>query len=369
MLIEQIKLKDFRNYSEIDVNFSNSINILIGKNAQGKTNLIEAIFLLVLTKSFRSVKNKDLVKWDSKFAIIESQIQKKDGEKVKLELVVTNERDKSQKQGKIDGVKTNVINFISQLNAVIFEPEDLNMISHEPALRRQYMDMTNAQISSPYVVALAKYNKVIKIRNKLLYNIRENLAVIDELTYWDKQILDFGAEIVFHRRQLVDYYNKIISKIYNDIANDGKKLRIKYETRIKSTDKETIRDELREMFDLSKLDDITQARTTSGPHRDDISFILDKHNVKDCGSRGEFRSIVLAMKLAEIKYIKEYTGNHPVLLLDDVFSELDNDRRKFLLEVVREQQTILTTTDISLLDEFDKKELNIIEIEEGKKKS
>jgi len=363
--LKSIQLKQFRNYIDLKLEIDNGINVLIGNNAQGKTNLLEGIFLLVLTKSFRTSKNKNLVNWDNNFLKIVGKVESDNNEESELELIITNENSISQKKAKIDGIETKTIDFIGHLNAVIFEPEDLNLISHEPANRRNFLDILNAQISSEYIYALAKYNKIVKIRNKLLYNIRENLAVIDELFYWDEQILNFGAEIIFQRKQLIKFFNNLLTKFYSEISGEDKKLEIKYSSKIKSTNKEDIRNDLREMFDLSKLDDINQARTTTGPHLEDISFLLDSRDVRLFGSRGEFRSIILALKLAEIEYIKEKTKRNPILLLDDVFSELDIQRQKFLIDILENQQTIVTTTDINNLKDFNLKDLNILKVKNG----
>ncbi len=366
MLIKKIKIRQFRNYQDLEIDFSNKVNFIVGRNAQGKTNILEAVFLLVLTKSFRTQKGKDLVKWGEAFAEVSADIVCENNETSNLNLVITNENDVSKKKGKIDGIETKVIDFISNLNAVIFEPEDLNMITHEPADRRKYIDMAIAQVNNVYVIALAKYGKIIKVRNKLLSNIRDNLAMIDELAYWDGQILNFSSEIVYARKQMIKYYNDILPNIYKQISDDEKILTVKYETRTKMNEKEDIRKELRELLELSKLDDITQGRTTSGPHREDLSFYLDGKNIRTCGSRGEFRSIILALKVAEIEYIKYVTKRNPVLLLDDVFSELDPIRQKYLIKLIKNQQTILTTTEESYIKTMKQKDVNVIRIEEGK---
>jgi len=366
MKLKKLHIEGFRNINKIDLDLNPNVNVLLGQNAQGKTNILESIFLLVLTKSFRTNDINNLIKWENDFAKIDAlKVNEQNNDEENLEIIIAKQNDSNKKQTKINAVKVKFVDFISHLTAVIFEPGDLNLIILEPTLRRRYMDILNSEICGEYLVALAKYNKIIKIRNKLLGNIRDNLSVIDELTFWDEKMLDYGSFLIVKRKEMIDFYNQNLNEIFTKIADKKTNLKIRYESRIKSIDQEDIRKELRELLEISKLEDINYARTSFGPHRDDISFFIDDKDIREFGSRGEFRSLILALKICELLYVENVTSEKPILLLDDVFSELDSNRRKYLLEVIKNYQTIITTTDKSHIKDLDKTKMSLFEIVAG----
>lgn len=359
MRINQLKLTGFRNLKKLDLNMGEeSVFAFVGPNGQGKTNLLEAIYLGALSKSFRSRVNADLVAFDEDFCRIEAGIENADGEK-KLELIVTVRPPR--KVLKINGVEKKASDFIGTLKAVFFSPDDMSTVSFAPRMRRRYLDVLLSQLDHDYLEDAISYQELVRQRNALLKKIKEGGAGGSELEFWDEKLAAYGWKMTEKRQSLISKLHPLILDQYRLIAKTNDELNIHYLPGAGTADsKEDFLKQIREGCDR----DIASGSTQLGPHRDDLRFLLNGHDMAYFASRGEWRSLVLALKFAEISLIEEKTGEKPVLLLDDVFSELDETRQKYLMEAIRGTQTFLTTTHREFLEDM-KIDAKIYRLERG----
>lgn len=341
MKIQSIKIKGFRNLKGVDLSFEKGVPIhaFVGSNGQGKTNILEAIYLCSLSKSFRTRASADLVGFEKDFSSV-----RVDTLNSKLEVIVTSKP--SQKVLKLNGVKKSAQDFIGNLKSVFFSPDDLAYMAFAPKLRRRYLDVILSQLNQNYLSRLLEYNDACKQRNALLKAISETRGDIDELEFWDEKLAQLGAYITGERATLIDRLQELVEKHYKEISNTNDGVRIVYESEIRGVSTS----ELRNLYKERHRRDLMTCQTKLGPHRDDLKFLLADRNMADFASRGEWRSLVLALKFAEIDLIKERTGDDPVLLLDDVFSELDADRQRYLFSATGRSQTFITTTHQEFID-------------------
>lgn len=372
MKLRKIQLENFRNYSRYEYEFpeDKDITILVGPNGKGKTNLLEAIYVLSLGKSFRTILQDDLIEWEFDYMRCKCETEI-DGEETNLEVFYSN-YPRKQKGFKKNDVSMRNSEYIGNLITVLFHPEDLNMLYLSPSYRRKYLNILLSQTDKKYLEALTKYKKTLKQRNALLHAIREakftnrpmgNLE--KDLDAWDTEIIEFGSRIIEKRVEFTQFLNKKLEKIYQSISGGKEKVEIVYHTRQRSGRAYECQSEYEAELIIRRDRDIRGAKTTLGPHRDDLKFVINDKEILSSASRGEFRTLLLAIKLAEIKYIKEKTGRNPILLLDDVFSELDRKRGKHLLKSIKDCQTIITTTDQESFKKLDKegKSLRFVRIE------
>lgn len=339
MVIESLELKDFRNYEYLSLAFNEKTNILYGNNAQGKTNVLEAIYVAGTTKSHRGNKDKEMIGFDSDEAHIKLNL-KKNGVSRRIDMHLK----KSKAKGvAIDGIPIRkAVELLGIINIVFFSPEDLNIIKSGPAERRHFIDMELCQLDKLYVYNLTNYNKTLLQRNKLLKDIYFNPSLSDTLDIWDMQLVNFGLEIIKIRRDFVKKLNSIIFGIHKNLSGDKEELELIYEPSANEADFERLIKESRDR-------DIKSKTTNYGPHRDDMSFFVGDMDIRKYGSQGQQRTCALSLKLSEIELVKQITGDVPVLLLDDVLSELDANRQNFLLNSISNVQTLITCTG---LDEF-----------------
>ena len=345
MIIKSLELSDFRNYESLCIHFDRGVNILFGDNAQGKTNILEAIYVSATTKSHKSSKDKDIINFEKEEAHIRTYLEKDE-----IETRVDMHLRKSKTKGiAIDGVKIKkAAELLGLLNVVFFSPEDLSIIKNGPAERRRFIDMELCQLDNFYLYNLNNYNKIVNQRNKLLKDLYYNPTLKDTLTIWDSQLLSYGSKIIERRIQFIEQINGIIKEIHSNLSGGKETLRIEYEPNI------TI-DSYEKELNYSQDKDIKLKQTTVGPHRDDISFMVKKAgeekeiDIRKYGSQGQQRTAALALKLSEIELVRKVTKDTPVLLLDDVLSELDSNRQNYLLNSIGDIQTIITCTG---LDEF-----------------
>ena len=345
MIIKSLELSDFRNYESLCINFDRGVNILFGDNAQGKTNILEAIYVSATTKSHKSSKDKDIINFEKEEAHIRTYLEKDE-----IETRVDMHLRKSKTKGiAIDGVKIKkAAELLGLLNVVFFSPEDLSIIKNGPAERRRFIDMELCQLDNFYLYNLNNYNKIVNQRNKLLKDLYYNPTLKDTLTIWDSQLISYGSKIIERRIQFIEQINGIIKEIHSNLSGGKETLRIEYEPNI------TI-DLYEKELNYSQDKDIKLKQTTVGPHRDDISFMVKKAgedkeiDIRKYGSQGQQRTAALALKLSEIELVRKVTKDTPVLLLDDVLSELDSNRQNYLLNSIGDIQTIITCTG---LDEF-----------------
>lgn len=355
MIIKSLELADFRNYESLNISFSDGVNILYGDNAQGKTNILEAIYLSATTKSHKGSKDKDIIRFGCEEAHIRTYLYKDEATtKVDMHL-----RGNKTKGIAIDNQKIKkAADLLGLLNVVLFSPEDLSIIKDGPDKRRRFMDMELCQLDSFYLYNLNNYNKIVNQRNKLLKEMYMNESLMDTLGIWDSQLVSYGSKIIERRKLFVKQLNEIIDDIHYKISGNKENLVIVYEP-------DVLEEEFETKLSQSKIRDVKLKQTTVGPHRDDFSFYIGDIDVRKFGSQGQQRTAALSLKLAEIELVKKITGDTPVLLLDDVLSELDSNRQNYLLNSIGNVQTIITCTG---LDEFvnNRFEINkVFKIENG----
>ena len=339
MFIKSIQLTGYRNYKNSVVYFDRGTNILFGDNAQGKTNILEAIFMCATTKSHKGARDKEIIGFNEEEAHITLYLDK-DGDEIKIDMQLR--KDKS-KIVALNGSKINkATELLGLLNVVLFSPEDLSIIKDGPGERRRFVDTELCQLDGIYLYNLSKYNKIVEQRNKLIKDSFYNNELLDTLNIWDSQLVSYGCQIIDKRDVFIDELNGIISEVHNKLTNGKEQLEIHYEPDVERNDFE------RKLFE-SREKDIKYKMTGVGPHRDDFSFIVNGIDIRKYGSQGQQRTAALSLKLAEIEIVKKITGHVPVLLLDDVVSELDSNRQNYLLGSIGDIQTIITCTG---LDDF-----------------
>ncbi len=339
MIIKSLELADFRNYESLHIEFSDGTNILYGDNAQGKTNILEAIYLSAITKSHKGSKDRDIVNFDKEEAHIRTYLEK-DGVETRVDMHL---RKNKSKGIAIDGQKIKkAAELIGLLNVVFFSPEDLSIIKNGPAERRRFVDMELCQLDQFYLYNLNHYNKIVNQRNKLLKDMYFNPSLRDTLNIWDSQLISFGSKIIERRKLFVEQLNEIILEIHRKLSGGKEDLVIQYEPDVMIEDYDKV-------LNMNQEKDIKLKQTTTGPHRDDFCFTVGNIDIRKFGSQGQQRTAALSLKLSEIELVKKITKENPVLLLDDVLSELDSNRQNYLLSTIGDIQTIITCTG---LDEF-----------------
>ena len=339
MVIKSIELADYRNYDSLTMQFDKGTNILYGDNAQGKTNILEAIFVAATTKSHRGSKDREIINFNKEEAQIRTYLEK-EGVETRVDMHLR----KSKSKGiAIDGQKIKkAADLLGLCNVVFFSPEDLGIIKNGPSERRRFVDMELCQLDSFYLYNLNHYNKIINQRNKLLKDMFMNPDLKETLNIWDMQLVSFGSKIIERRRLFVDQLNEIIFEIHKKLSGGKEELLIKYEPDVEI-------DDFEKKLRFSQDRDIKAKMTSVGPHRDDFSFLVKDVDIRKYGSQGQQRTAALSLKLSEIELVKRIAKDTPVLLLDDVLSELDSNRQNYLLNSIGEIQTIITCTG---LEEF-----------------
>lgn len=339
MIIKSLELENFRNYAELSISFDSGTNILYGDNAQGKTNILESIYLSATTKSHKGSKDKELINFEAQEAHIRTYVMK-DG--------LENRVDMHLRKNKTKGIAINgqkikkAADLLGLLNVVFFSPEDLSIIKNGPSERRRFVDMELCQLDSFYLYNLNNYNKIVNQRNKLLKDLSFNPNLRDTLFIWDSQLVSYGSKIIERRTAFVKQLNEIIYDIHVRLSGGKEALEVVYEPDIALCELET-------GLKNSQEKDIKLKQTTVGPHRDDFSFLVDGIDIRKFGSQGQQRTAALSLKLSEIEIVKKITKDTPLLLLDDVLSELDSSRQNYLLNSIGDIQTIITCTG---LEEF-----------------
>lgn len=339
MIIKSLELDHFRNYDSLSMTFDSGTNILYGDNAQGKTNILEAIYLSATTKSHKGSKDRDIVNFAAEEAHIRTYIEK-DGLENRVDMHL---RKNKSKGIAINGQKIKkAADLLGLLNVVFFSPEDLSIIKNGPAERRRFVDMELCQLDSFYLYNLNNYNKIVNQRNKLLKELYYNPGLKDTLSIWDSQLLSYGSKIIERRIAFVEQLNDIIYEIHRKLSGNKEELRICYEP-------DVTLEEYEQRLQSGQERDIRLKQTSTGPHRDDFSFLAGNIDIRKFGSQGQQRTAALSLKLSEIELVKKITKDTPVLLLDDVLSELDSNRQNYLLNSIGDIQTIITCTG---LEEF-----------------
>ncbi len=356
MIIKSIELKNFRNYENLNISFDAGTNILYGSNAQGKTNILEAAYLSGTTKSHKGSKDKEMIKFGETEAHIRTVVVREDRE-YQIDMHLKKSRSKGiavnrlpiKKAGELFGI----------LNIVFFSPEDLNIIKSGPAERRRFLDSELCQLDKIYLSDLTAYNRILGQRNKLLKDMVYRPELSDTLSVWDMQLIETGKKIIRRRKQFVEELSGIVRGIHYRISGEKEELNLRYEPNI---DDIFFEDEL----NRAKAKDKRLCQTSVGPHRDDLLFSVRGVDIRRFGSQGQQRTSALSLKLSEIELVKKSIQDTPVLLLDDVLSELDSSRQNYLLNNLCDTQTIITCTG---LDEFvsNRFQINkVFEVENGR---
>ena len=412
MRIEYLSLTNFRNYARLELDFPGRTILLQGDNAQGKTNLLEAIYYLATTRSPYAGAEHELVNWlaenqDLPHARLVAQVQKGDSSlRVEITLVKTQslgangpvlsatKGPRYRKHIKVNGVNKRALDLIGQVNVVLFVPEDIDLVAGSPSGRRRYLDATLCQIDPRYCRTLQKYNRVLTQRNHLLRTLREREGDLDQLLFWDRSLVENGAYLVACRQAVIGELDKLAQAIQLELTGQKERLRLRYEPSFDpsrppppdyqlpleldltsdepgiqqmgtnlSQVAEAFRAQLREI----RRREILQGMSLIGPHRDDLRFSIGGIDLTIYGSRGQQRTTALALKLAEVKLIGQEVGEQPILLLDDVMSELDDARRGYLMQMIDGvQQAILTTTDLKAYSTEFLAETTLLRVREGR---
>lgn len=365
MFLAETELRSYRNYSFMRQEWNPGINILLGYNAQGKTNLLESIYVLSMAKSHRTAKDREWIQFESNHAVVYGRAIRRTGP-VNLELTIT---DKGKK-AKINGVEQRKLSdYIGTLNVVMFAPEDLDLVKGTPQLRRRFLDMEIGQVSPSYLYNLSNYNKILVQRNQLLREIARKEKSTDLLEVWDVQLVDYGIKIHLKRLEFLNKLREWAKEIHQEISNYKEELQISYQStlhQLGESELEHLKLAFLELLAKNRVKEIERGTSLYGPHRDDLSFTINGQDAQSYGSQGQQRTAALSLKLAEIELINQEIGEYPILLLDDVFSELDETRQTHLLEGFKDKcQIFVTTTSIDGILQDTLRESKILWINAG----
>ena len=362
MIIRNIKLKNFRNYENLDFVLNNRLNIIIGNNAQGKTNILESIYFLSLTKSFFAVNDKVVIKKNCLYARIDGVITSNNGCN-NLSILVNN-YGKYLKIGNKEIKKSS--DYLGYLKVILFSPDNIRLLKEGPSIRRRFLNIEISQLSKRYILILNQFNDLLKQRNEYLKNIRNSLVDKDYMLILNQKFAELAYQIYNFRNDFIVEINKRIKDIYKSIINIDN-IEIKYITDIKLNDKETMINEIIDRLDRNYDKEILYGSTLIGPQRDDFCILLNGNDISSYGSQGQMRIAILSVKLSEIDIIFNKFGEYPVILLDDIFSELDVDKRNKLIKYLNcDKQVIITTTDIENINEELVNNAKLFKIDNGK---
>lgn len=343
MYIEKVKLENFRNYKNCELELKPKLNVFKGNNAQGKTNFLESIYLSSIGKSPKTTKDKDMILWGEKQAKIYVQAKKQYYQRT-VDIILKND---DKKTIKINGIAIRKMgDLIGEIPVVYFAPDEIGLIKDGPSDRRRFMDIDISQLNKNYFYLLCRYEKLLEERNKLLKQTKKYETLLDTIDIWDTQLADIASKIIFFRLDFIDRIKDNAKLVHSRITNDKEELEIKYQG-INTKSVEVIKDKLYKSYKTNLQKDYEFGYTTIGPHRDDIEIKINDIDVRNFGSQGQQRLATLSMKIAELAIFEEQTGEKPIILLDDVLSELDSKRCKNFLTEIENYQTILTTTKFS----------------------
>ncbi len=352
MWIKNIKIKNFRNYTEQEIKLQDSINVFFGENAQGKTNIIEAIFLSSMGKSFRAKKDKDMIKLNEEDALVEIEYEKIDRDgKIKIEIG-------KKKNIYLNGIKIKKLSeLLGNVNIVIFTPDDIHILKGGPQNRRRFLDIMISQLKPNYMYVENLYLKTLEQRNNYLRQIREESKDESFLDIWDEKLAEYATIIYKYRKEYIDKIREEIKKIHSEITENKENLEIEYCSECKS------KEEYMLLLKQRRKLDIIKGFTTKGIHRDDFMIYINGKEIDIYGSQGQHRTAILSLKLAELKIVKEEIGENPILLLDDFMSELDEKRIKSFLSKIQDTQVIITVTQKIILEN---KNILLYNVKDGK---
>lgn len=334
MYIKRIKLSNFRNYENEEIELTNGINVFFGDNAQGKTNILEAIFICAMGKSFRTKREKELIQLGKNISKIEIEYEKSDRDgKIKIEL-------SDKKCVYFNGVKLKKLSeILGNLNIVIFSPDDINILKNGPANRRKFLDMMISQLRPAYIYNLNLYLKTLEQRNNYLRQIKFENKDKNLIEIWNEKLADYGIKVYQYRKEFINKITERINKFHNEITNSKENIRLEYSSDCIEKEKYL------KILNISQVVDISKGYTSKGIHRDDFSVFINEKQVNVYGSQGQHRTAILSLKLSELDIIFDEIGEYPILLLDDFMSELDKKRRENFIKNISNNQVLITCTD------------------------
>ena len=356
MIIKSIELKNFRNYEELNLNLDGGTNILYGDNAQGKTNILESIYVSGTTKSHKGSRDKEMIRFGENEAHIRTMVEKNQ---------MSYQIDMHLKKNRSKGIAINGVpirkasELFGVLNMVFFSPEDLNIIKNGPSERRRFLDSEICQLDKIYLSDLTKYNKVLNQRNKLLKDIGFQPGLTETLDVWDMQLVSYGKKIISLRKRFMEELGEIIRQIHSNLTGQKEEIRLLYEPDVEE-------EVFEEKLQSAREKDLRFRVTSVGPHRDDFCVQTNGIDIRKYGSQGQQRTAALSLKMSEIYLVEKVTKDHPVLLLDDVLSELDNNRQNYLLQSIHNIQTVITCTGLDELIENNFSIDRVFRVTEGK---
>lgn len=365
MHVKNIKLINFRNYDKLDISLNEKLNIFLGENAQGKTNLLESVYMASVGKSYKNSRDKDIINLKKDKAYIGIEVETERGIRF-IEVKLEKDKQKRIRVNKLELEKNSEL--FGNLNVVIFSPEDLKLIKEGPIERRVFLDTEISQINPRYRRNLQNYNKILFQRNKLLKICQKNSRYKETIEPWDAQMSKIGSEIILERINFIDKLSKISKEIHKNISGGREVLCIKYlpSFEVRDMDLNNLQQKFLKLLKSSLEKDIERGSTSYGVHKDDIDIVIDEKSCRLFGSQGQQRTAALSLKLAEVELIKLEIGEYPVMLLDDVLSELDFNRRKQLISTFKNVQTIITSTEDIEINDLKESDKSIFLIKNGK---
>jgi DNA replication and repair protein RecF len=366
MRIQQLRLTNFRNYADLDLAPGEGLNVFVGQNAQGKSNLLEALYVLATTRSLRASRESEMIRQSAETAVVAAEVIREKEPDVALELSVFQTDKKSVR---INGVRrTRMLELLGQLNAVFFGALDLGIVSSDPSVRRRWLNLEISQISPKYCFDLAAFKKVLEQRNRLLRDLRERPYRDSGLEVWNEQLVHYGAPLLEKRRFFLDRLAPLAAEIHSDLTDGKEALAVRYlpSVPINGDGAEEIANAFHAEIQRLSADELRRGVTLTGPQRDDAQFLINGVDARTFGSQGQQRTVVLSLKLAEFRLMEDYVGEPPILLLDDVMSDLDDARREHLLCYIRRRsQTFVTCTNLRSFPEDVVKEASVFRVESG----
>lgn len=357
MFIKRLQMLNYRNYNVLDINLGPHVNVFMGDNAQGKTNILEGIYYCAFARSHRTSKDRELINWNADNALLSVMVGRERLDK-RIDISILKDGKKAIQINKIKIKKIGEL--FGNFNVVMFSPEDLKIIKDSPGVRRKFIDMELCQLNPKYYYNLVQYNKVLNERNSILRNRNINKDILD---VYDMQLVEFGYNIIIDRLEYIQKLNKYSAKIHSEITSGKEKIEFKYISTIK--DLENIKENFYSLLEKNRVRDCERGITSVGLHRDDFTVLINDIDTKSYGSQGQQRTAVLTIKFSSLKIIKELTGEHPVLLLDDVLSELDFSRKRYILSTIGDIQTIITCTGIEDLYEYLDDKSKVFKVKDG----
>ena len=366
MRVNCLQLQNFRNYDTLEQPFNKQVIIFRGANAQGKTNVLEALYMLALGKSHRTSRDRDCMRWGSSYAVIKAEIERDDG-RHRLQVQLSNKGKKVKRNGL---EQRRLSDYIGTLNAVMFAPEDLAIVKGKPEVRRRCLDMGISQVNPTYLYHLSRYYKILSQRNRLLKDLWRQPSAATLLEVLNEQLIAAGTQVILKRNEFIHKIEGWAQTIQAQLTNEREQLQLTYRTFIndmKECEEDTVPAQYREQLNQRAQQEQERGTTMIGPHRDDMTFAVNGVNVQVYGSQGQQRTTALALKLAEIELICQEVGEYPILLLDDVLSELDETRQTHLIRSIQEKvQTFMTTTSTDGIHQETLAAAAVYDVEQGR---